>query len=77
MEDLSTLLACLKNINEAQLPEVLSQLTVSEGDRFMRLIYAGLAQGQAPMSSVMLRWHEHIAGKFGPGCILRALTTQT
>ena len=75
-EDLNVLLACLKTINEAQMLGVLGQLSVSEGDQLMYLIYAGLAQGQAPVSSVLLRWHEHAAATFGPGCILRTLTSQ-
>ena len=74
-EELNVLLTCLKTISEAQVPEVLGQLSVSEGDQLMHLIYAGLAQGQAPMSSLLLRWHEHTAARLGPGCILRTLTS--
>ena len=74
-EALSLLLTSFKGVSEPQIPRVLDQITATEADQLMQLIYAGLGQGQASVSQIMLRWHDHTTAAFGVGCILRTLTS--
>lgn len=74
-EAVGLLLTCLKSVSESQIQQVLSQLTTTEADQLMQLVYSGLAQGQASVSHVMFRWHEHVVSAFGAGCIMRTLTS--
>ena len=67
-------MTCLKAVSEAQIPSVLTHLTVTDADQLMQMVYFGLAQEQASISHVMLKWHEHVTSSFGAGCILRTLT---
>ena len=64
----------LKSVSEPQIPEVLGKLSNQETDQLLQHVYNGLAAGQASLSSIMLRWHEHIVSKSGLGCILRVMT---
>ena len=67
-------MTCLKAVSETQISSVLAHLTVTDADQLMQIIYFGLAQEQASISHVMLKWHEHVTSCFGAGCILRTLT---
>lgn len=67
-------MVCLKSIHESQIADNLRQLTTVEADQLLQLVYQGLAQAQAPMSSLMFRWHEQIVSLFGLGSVMRTLT---
>ncbi len=67
-------MTCLKAVSETQISSVLTHLTVTDADQLMQIIYFGLAQEQASISHVMLKWHEQVTSCFGAGCILRTLT---
>lgn len=68
------MVACLKNTPEADIPDILCQLTDAEADHLLQLIYLGLAQAQAPLSNLMFRWHAQVTSVFGLGAIVRTLT---
>ena len=71
---MDSIASILKTVSEPQIPEVLSKLSTQETDQLLQHLYSGLAAGQASLSSIMLRWHEHIVSKGGLGCILRVMT---
>ena len=68
-------MACLKNTPDADIPEMLGQLTNAEADQLLQLVYLGLAQAQAPLSNLMFKWHEQAISVFGLGAIMRTLTS--
>ena len=73
-EAIGLLTVCLKSSPESQIAELVAQLSSSEADHLLQLVYLGLAQAQAPISTVMLKWHEHIVCVCGLGAIMRILT---
>ena len=65
--------AC-KHVSEPHIPDALNKLSAPELDQLLQQIMSGLAAGQGSLSSVLLRWHEHVVSKTGLGGILRAMT---
>ncbi|KAL3161336.1 Actin- protein 2/3 complex subunit 5 [Trebouxia sp. C0010 RCD-2024] len=73
-ETLGPLVTCLKSTTDTDIPGILRQLTDTEADHLLQLIYLGLAQAQAPLSNLMFRWHEQVTSAFGLGAIVRTFT---
>lgn len=77
MERGNVIASALKTVSESQIPEVVEKLSLQQADQLLQYIYAGLAVGQASLSSIMLRWHEHVVVRNGLGCILRVMTANS
>ena len=52
-------------------------LGADKQDVLMRVLYRGLALGDAGVSSTLFKWHEALAKAAGAGCILRALADKS
>lgn len=49
-------------------------LSTDEGDVLMRYLYHGLAAGDAQLSNVLLKYHDHLTKHSGHGAIMRHLS---